>query len=102
MESHPTLSYRLLINTINDSSRCAGQFQVEVEDDQNPEDIDHVHDKGSDTQRGDVVEGGRGEKGSGKRGTKRDGENGLGVVDDEIISPASYVACFVCHPLNDN
>ena len=96
MESHPTLSYILIINPINDSSRCAGQFQVAA-DVQNHEDIDHMHDEESDTQGGDGVEGGRVIQGSGKQGAKRSGESNRRVIDDEIISPASYVAYFVCH-----
>jgi hypothetical protein len=76
-----------------------GQFQV-AEDDH--EDIDHVRDEGSNTQGGDGVEGRHGDEGGGKRGAKRNRESDYTVVDDEIISPALYVTCFVFHAPDDN
>jgi hypothetical protein len=60
-----------------------------------------VRDEGSNTRGGNEVEG-EGKKGSGKQGAKRDGESDRTVVDDEIISLASYVMCFVFHALNDS
>jgi hypothetical protein len=50
-----------------------------------------VRDEGSNTQGGNEVEGGPGKKDSGKQGAKRGGESDRTVVDDEIISSASYV-----------
>jgi hypothetical protein len=61
-----------------------------------------VRDKRSNTPGGNEVEGERGKNGSGKQGAMRDGESDRTVVDDKIISRASYVICFVFHALNDS
>jgi hypothetical protein len=85
------LRYRLRLNIINYSYKCAGQFQVAA--------VDLNHDHNDDLSRDQQVDVEINDEHGGKGGGRQDARHD--VIDEELSSPASYVACFIWRVVND-
>jgi hypothetical protein len=85
VESPSKFLFELTIDTIAHSLRCEGHFRVE-EAGVNGEDSNDLHNEGNDTQGDD--------RRSATSAGHDDGDDS--IVDEEIISPSSYVMSFIC------
>ena len=92
VESPHKLIYDLTINTINRSSRCAGQFQV-AEVTLKPGDNSNLDSEEHNIKSGDQGDQKRSSAGGGEQSTAHDNgdsnEDKGGIIDEEIISPAA-------------
>jgi hypothetical protein len=90
MESASKLLCLRIINAINCSRRCMGQFQV-ARADSKPKNYDRMHFNRRTTLSGGKVHEKLGGRRGGQHSAGPSGESDNKAIDEEIVSPASYV-----------